>query len=128
MDRAREQLAAAGEFTAEQGVAFKKFLERDLEQTTADMRSLGKEAEERLHPSRVGAGALSSLAKLLHATGSAVNSLSRKAEDALSYQTGELTTAGTLTCTACGQEVQLKATAHIPPCPKCHGTRYRKSY
>jgi isocitrate dehydrogenase len=128
MEVARAQLAAAGEFTAEQGEAFKKYLERDLEQTAEDFRALGQEAEERLHPSRVGAGALSSLARLLHATGRTMVSLSQRAEETLAYQTGEITTAGTLTCSACGQTVQLKATGHVPPCPSCHGTRFRKSY
>ncbi len=128
MELAREQLTATGEFTAEQGEAFKKYLKRDLEQTTQDIRSLGKEAEVRLHPSRLGAGALSSLAKLMHATGIAMSSLSRKAEQTLAYQTGELTTAGTLTCTSCEQKVQLKRTGHVPPCPRCHGTRFRKGY
>lgn len=128
MDLAREQLAAAGEFSTEQGEQFKSYLRRDLEQTADDMRRLGQEAQERLHPSRVGAGALSSLAKLMHATGDAMNSLSRKAEETLTYNTGELTTAGTLTCSACDQKVQLKDTGHVPPCPRCHGTRFRKSY
>ncbi|MEO8739815.1 MAG: hypothetical protein ABI537_08935 [Casimicrobiaceae bacterium] len=128
MDRAREQLSAAGEFSAEQGALYKKYMQRDLEQTAEDMRTLGKQAEERFHPSRVGAGALSSLAKLLHATGTAMTSLSRKAEGALAYMTGEVTTAGTLTCTSCAQTVQLKSTGRVPPCPKCHGTVFRKGY
>jgi hypothetical protein len=107
---------------------FKTYLKRDMDQTAEDMRWLGQEAEERLHPSRLGAGALSSMARLLHATGSALSSVSRKAEEVLSYQTGELTSAGTLTCTACWQKVQRKATGRIPPCPRCHGTRFRKGY
>lgn len=128
MEGAREQLAAAGEFSAEQGETFKKFMRRDLEQTAEDMRVLGQEARERLNPARLGAGALSSMAQLLEATGSALHSLSRKAEDALRFKTGEITAAGTLTCVACGQKVQLKRSAHIPPCPSCHGTEFRKGY
>lgn len=53
---------------------------------------------------------------------------SEKAEAALEYTTGEVTTAGTLTCLACGQKVQLKSTGVVPPCPSCHATRYRKGY
>jgi Zn finger protein HypA/HybF involved in hydrogenase expression len=128
MDLAREQLAAAGEFSTEQGEQFKRYLRRDLEQTADDVRWLGQEAQERLHPSRVGAGALSSLAKLMHAAGDAMNTLSRKAVETLTYNTGELTTAGTLTCSACDQKVHLKRTGHVPPCPRCHGTRFRKGY
>lgn len=128
MEGAREQFAAAGEFSAEQGEAFKKFMRRDLEQTAQEMRVLGQEARERLSPARLGAGALSSMARLLEATGSALQNLSRKAEDALHFKTGEITAAGTLTCTKCGQTVQLKRSAHIPPCPSCRGTEFRKGY
>jgi isocitrate dehydrogenase len=128
MESAREQLSAAGEFSAEQGEVFKQFMRRDLEQTARDMRALSQEARERLHPARLGAGALSSMARLLEAAGSALQSLSRKAEDALRYTTGDITTAGTLTCTHCGQAVQLKRTSKIPPCPKCHASEFRKGY
>jgi Zn finger protein HypA/HybF involved in hydrogenase expression len=128
IDMAREQFATAGEFSAEQGEAFRKYMRRDLAQTESDMRSMGEAAAERLHPARLGAGALSSMARLLQATGSALQNLSHKAEDTLHFNTGEITAAGTLTCTKCGQKVQLKRSAHIPPCPSCHGTEFRKGY
>lgn len=128
MDVAREQFSAAGEFSAEQGEVFKQFMRRDLEQTGQEMRALGKDAKERLHPARLGAGALSSMARLLDAAGSALQFLSRKGEEALHYSAGDITAAGTLTCMKCGQKVQLKHTAQIPPCQSCHGTEFRKGY
>jgi isocitrate dehydrogenase len=128
METAREQIAAAGEFSAEQGELFKKYMRRDLAQTEQDMLALGKEAKERLHPARLGAGALSSISRLLDATGAALQSLSRHTEEALTFNTGDITMAGTLTCTQCGQKVQLKHTTRIPPCPSCHGTQFRKGY
>lgn len=128
MELSRQQLTAAGEFSAEQGEVFKRYLRRDFAQTKEEMRQLGEEAKEYLNPARVGAGALSSLAKLLHAAGGAMTALSAKAEDALVYQTGEITMAGTLTCSACGHKVQLKATGVVPTCPSCQGTRFRKGY
>lgn len=128
METAREQLHAAGEFSAEQGEVFKKFMRRDLDQTAEDIATLGQEAREHLHPARLGAGALSSIAKLLEAAGATLQNLSHKAEDALHYKTGEITTAGTLTCIRCGQQLHLKRTAHVPPCPSCNGTQFRKGY
>ena len=128
IEMAREQFAAAGEFSAEQGETFRKYMRRDLAQTEADIRTLGQEAAERLNPARLGVGAFASMAKLLQATGSALQNLSQKAEDALHFKTGEITAAGTLTCTKCGQKVQLKQSSHIPPCPSCHGTEFRKGY
>lgn len=128
MELSRQQLTVAGEFSAEQGEVFKRYLRRDLEQTAKDMRQLGEEAKEHLNPARLGAGALSSLAKLLHTAGGVMTALSAKAEEALVYQTGEVTMAGTLTCSACGHKVQLKATGIVPACPACQGTRFRKGY
>jgi isocitrate dehydrogenase len=127
-EQARQQMEAAGEFSAEQGEAFKRFLRRDLEQTGADMQRLGKEAKVSLHPARVSAGALSSLAKILGATGDMLTSLSEKAEHALAYQSGEITMAGTLTCSTCGNVVHLGKTSVVPVCSKCQGTTFRKGY
>ncbi|HKB59259.1 MAG TPA: hypothetical protein VKC56_04350 [Gallionellaceae bacterium] len=128
MERAREQMTAAGEFTSDQGETFKRYMRRDLEQTREEMRQFGESAKETLHPARLGAGALSSLSKIMKAAGHALAELSSKAESALEYESGEVTMAGTLTCLACGEKVQLRHTAVVPECPKCGGTRFRKSY
>ena len=128
MDAARQQFSAASEFSAEQGELFKQYMRHDLAQTQRDMRALTEESKEHLHPARLGAGALSSLARMLEVAGSAMQSWSRKAEDALHYGTGNITTAGTMTCVKCGQTLQLKHTSRIPPCPSCSGTQFRKGY
>ena len=128
MDQARQQMEAAGNFSAEQGEAFKRFLLRDLEQTGIEMQRLGKEAKVSLHPARVSAGALSSLAKVLGAAGSMLTGLSEKAEQVLEYQSGEITMAGTLTCSGCGKVVRLDKTSVVPVCDKCQGTTFRKGY
>jgi len=128
LDKAREQLTSLGEFSAEQGEVLKEHLARDLDQTISDAQRLGEEAKVILHPARLGAGALSSLASVLELTSNALHSLSNKTKETLTYKTGEVTSAGTLTCQACGQKIQLKKTGHVPPCPKCNSTMFHKSY
>lgn len=128
LEKAHEKMAAPGEFSAEQGEDLKKYLARDLGQTMADARQLGEEARERLHPARSGAGALSSIANALELTGNALHSLGEKAKEKLTSKTGEMTSAGTLTCQKFGQQIQLKSTGHVPPCPKCNGSLFDKSY
>ena len=128
MDKASAQMTALGEFSAEQGQEFRRYLSRDLEQTVADAQKLGDEAKDKLHPARLGAGALASLASVLEFTSQALHSLSDRTKQALTYKTGEITTAGTLTCQACGQQVHLKHTGHVPPCPRCSGTVFSKGY
>lgn len=128
LEKAHEQMTALGEYSAEHGAELKNYMARDLDQTIADAQHLGEEAKERLHPSRLGAGALSSLASALELTSNALHALSEKTKEKLTYKTGEVTSAGTLTCQACGQSIHLKVTGHIPPCPNCSGTQFNKSY
>ncbi|OIO74564.1 MAG: NADP-dependent isocitrate dehydrogenase [Zetaproteobacteria bacterium CG1_02_53_45] len=125
MEKARKQLTAAGTFSEEQGKNLKSFLERDFAQMATTMR---KEAKEKLNPSRVSAGAISSLSALLSAAGNALTSIAERTQKAVSCRSGEITSAGTLTCDACGHELHFKKTGRVPPCPKCHATEFGKSY
>ena len=43
------------------------------------------------------------------------------------YHTGEVTGPGSLVCVDCGQMVHFNTTSHIPPCPKCHHTVFRRA-
>jgi isocitrate dehydrogenase len=128
LEKAREQLTALGEFSTEQGQELKQYLARDLDQTISDAQKLGEEAKEKLNPARLGAGALASLSSILELTGNALRTLSDKTKEKLSYKTGEITSAGTLTCQTCRQEVHIKKTGRVPPCPKCSGTLFSKGY
>lgn len=128
LEKAHEQMAALGEFSAEHGAELKKYMARDMDQTIADAQHMGEEAKERLNPGRLGAGALASLAAVLESTGNALQSLGEKTKENLTYKTGEVTSAGTLTCQACGEAMHFKETGHIPPCPKCSGTLFNKGY
>lgn len=128
LDKAQEQLTAIGEFGSEQGAELKQHLARDLDQTISYAQQLGEDAKERLQPTRLGAGALSSIVTVLDLAGNALHSLSSKTKETLTYRTGEMTSAGTLTCQSCGQKVQLKKTGRVPPCPKCHATLFSKGY
>jgi len=128
LDSAREQLTDAGEFSSEQGRAFKEFLRRDIEQTSIHIKQLGSDAKEYLNLSRLGVGALASLSLLLDKAEDAVSFLREKTDKVLIFKTGEITSAGSLTCMDCGKSMQLKKTGHIPPCPKCANTKFRKGY
>jgi len=125
MEKAREQLTVAGTFSEEQGKNLKTFLERDFSQMATTMRD---EAKEKFNPSRVSAGAMASLSTLLGAAGTALSSVAERTQKATSCRSGEITSAGTLTCIACDHELHFKKTGRVPPCPTCHATEFRKSY
>jgi isocitrate dehydrogenase len=128
LDKAKDELVAAKEFSAERGEELRRYLAQDLEQTLDAARHLGEAARQRLDPARLEAGALASLAGVLERAGKAMLDLGRKAKSSLTCKTGEITSAGTLTCQACGEQLHFGRTARIPPCPKCNGTVFTKSY
>ncbi len=42
------------------------------------------------------------------------------------YHTGEMAGFGTLICDDCGEKLHFHKPARIPPCPKCHETRFHR--
>jgi len=45
----------------------------------------------------------------------------------MTFRTGDITTAGTLTCAGCGWTVRTTRTTVLPPCPQCTETAYHKT-
>ena len=125
LEKARKQLTSAGAFSEDQGLKLKKFMERDFAHMATEMRD---EAKEKLDPSRLSVGALSSIASLLRGAGSMLSDVANRADRNLKCRSGEITTAGTLICSACGHEIHKKKTGRVPPCPKCHATEFKKTY
>ena len=128
LERAKAEMIAAGEFGREQGERLKAFLIRDLQATSENALKMGETAREMLEPHRVAAGIQSSLAKILETVGSTFEEWGSKLESRLDYKTGEITSPGTLTCKKCESSMKMLKTGRIPPCPKCQGTDFRKSY
>jgi hypothetical protein len=128
LDKAKAEMIEAGELGTEQGERLKAFLIRDLQATSEDALSMGKTAREALEPQRVAAGIQSSLAKILEAVGSKLGDWGSKLESGLDYKTGEITSPGTLTCKKCESSMKMLTTGRVPPCAKCQGTNFRKSY
>jgi len=128
IEKAKTEMIAAGEFGSKQGERLKAFLIRDLKATSDAASKMGETAREMLDPHRVSAGIQSSLAKILETVGGTLEEWGSKLESGLDYKTGEITTPGTLTCKKCGSSMKILNAGHIPPCHKCRGTEFRKSY
>jgi hypothetical protein len=128
LEKAKEEMISAGDFTAEQGKRLQGFLSRDLEATSKHITRMGRTLKEALEPQRVSSGIQSTLANIFDALGDTLKDWASKAEERLSYRTGELSSPGTLTCDNCGSQIRMTSTGRVPPCAKCHGTKFRKSY
>jgi len=126
MEKARIELVAAKELTAEQSEELKAFLQRDLEQTLNDFHQLSESAKEKLGVKKLEVGALKSIAATLENAGSALQEMGKKAKKTLICNTGEITSAGVLSCESCGEILHFEKTGRVPPCPKCKKTTFTK--
>jgi Zinc-ribbon containing domain len=128
IDTTAERLAALGTFTREEGARAGRFLKRDLASLRTNFVLAGETIQLNMDPSRLSGGFTDLAAHLFNRTGNQFHEWAARSEEALEFNTGEVTGPGTLTCTDCGTKLHLKRSSHIPPCPKCHKTDFRKSY
>jgi hypothetical protein len=128
LEKAKEEMIAAGDFGKEQGKRLQAFVRRDLEATVGHVSQMGQTVKEALEPHRVASGIQSTLAHILDALGDTLKDWSDKTEEKLSYRTGEMSSPGTLTCLNCESQINMTKTGRVPPCSKCRGSKFRKSY
>ena len=126
-DKARQALKASGIYTAEvvqkAGVSLQKDLAsssialgkgwHDFSEKSADVFEAWRDR---------GAIFLGHAAK---AVGEWLEDVGEKGEHP-TYHTGDMAMNGAFTCRACGEHIELKNTGHIPPCPKCFKTEFRR--
>jgi len=128
MEKAKEEMLAAGDFGSKQGEKLKSFMQRDLIISQKYASKAGEAAKKTLEPHRVAAGIQNTIAGILETVGGRLESWGEKLEDGLNFKTGEITTPGTLTCKRCEKKIKMHGAGHIPPCPECQGTEFHKGY
>ena len=130
IDLAKEKAVELGELSREEAVRIGDYLRRDLEDAGEYLADSGSElsswlhfdvelVEDRLWEVFTAAADQTKLAYL---------DLAQRAQRASEFHTGELTTVGSLRCNACGELLHFHGTSHIPPCPKCHNTRFTRMH
>jgi len=151
VDRAARELRELGEHSKETVARVTETLKKDLASTAEALRprveALAGDAERLRGELRSRGGAFWQEAtegtsaflevsrdkggELLVKVSRAVAEWSRlfgdKLDGMLVYHTGEVTHGGEFRCTGCGATVGLKKPGHLPPCPKCHGTEFRRA-
>jgi len=128
MDKAKEKIAEATELTGEEIEKVSDYLARDLhdaaEYIAVGERELGDWL--RIDALYIEDKLLDMFSHMVDETGLALEQIRQNAEQADSWHTGEITGIGTLVCKECGEVLHFKKTGHIPPCPKCHHTKYSR--
>jgi len=127
IDDSRARLRQAGEYTVDS-------IDKALASLEKEMIAAGQRIGARLeNVSERGTDVFSIWrdrgSQFLGRAASAVGDWVRQASARLvlqTYRTGEIASEGAFECTSCGERVQLKTPAHMPLCPKCRKTEFRR--
>ncbi len=107
-DYLKRDLNEAGEFLSENGRQLKEWLKFDLEFAEVKLAELFASVADR--------------------TRVELDALAERARRVGIWHTGEITGIGILICSECGEKLHFEKTGRIPPCPKCHGTTFKKAF
>ncbi len=128
--RAQKKAIELGELSGEEAIKIGDYLKRDLD-AAADYLA-GPDAQElvdwlKFDIELIEDRLLEMFLSVADQTKVELLALEERAAHADEYHTGEITGPGTLVCTACNEQLHFHQTGHIPPCPKCHATAYKRS-
>ncbi|MGD8741958.1 MAG: zinc ribbon-containing protein [Granulosicoccaceae bacterium] len=129
LQEAREAMSELDELGREDLEKVSNFLRRDIESAGEWLGEHGHELKDwaRFDLALAEQQLLSAFSNVADRTTFELKQLEMRAAMRGEWHTGEITTIGTLTCTECGEELHFHHTGHIPPCPKCKGTRFTRS-
>jgi predicted RNA-binding Zn-ribbon protein involved in translation (DUF1610 family) len=129
IDQARERAVELGELSREEAERLGQYIQRDMEDAANFLADTGEEIrgwlgfDLRLVESKL----LDLVSNVADQTSLQLRELREQARRADLYRTGEVTGPGTLVCTGCGKEMHFHKTGHIPPCPACKTTEFRRA-
>jgi hypothetical protein len=126
---AKERAVELGELTREEADRIAAYVERDMHDAATFITDSGKGLADWLQfdLQYIEDRFLEMFQNVADKTRVELAALAHRAEHANDYHTGEVTGPGTLACQMCGQALHFHKTGHIPPCPKCKGTLFRRT-
>lgn len=130
LDDARDKAVELQELTREEADRIARYVERDVQDAAEFLADSGQEFRDwlRFDMELIQDRFLDMFAGMADQTGQALRDIADRAREASTYHTGEITAPGVLECTACGELLHFEKTGHIPPCPKCQHTQFRRQH
>ena len=128
LDKTLEKVSELEEVTMEEANAISRYLKKDIELAADFLQKSGKAATDWLkfdlqYAEQKFAELFSETVDMTHFE---LDELEAELEDSAEWHTGEITGIGTLVCKECDEQLHFKKPGHVPPCPKCANTRFRK--
>ncbi|HIF18275.1 MAG TPA: hypothetical protein EYG50_00825 [Cycloclasticus sp.] len=128
LEHAKEKAVELGELTKEEANKVADYLKRDLDDVSVYLQETKEEFSQWLSfESALVEGKIGDwIESVADKTKLEWDKLSLDAIKSTLYHSGEVTGPGTLQCISCEQTLNFKKTGHIPPCPKCHKTEFKR--
>ena len=134
IDKATEKASEIGELTKEEVEKIGSYIQRDLEQAGEYLSEYvainGPQLENWIKDELEFAELefADMFANLADKTRLELDALAERARQVGVWRTGEITNVGVLYCQNCDEVLHFKKPGHIPPCPKCKGTEFKKVF
>jgi hypothetical protein len=128
IEKAQETAVELGELTRDEAEDIGAWLYRDLVAAGSHFKASGSDfgAWLRFDTALVEQRLWDLFSRAADRTSLALLDFREQLERAAHYGTGQVTGPGTLACENCGKQLHFHAIGHIPPCPKCHHTRFER--
>lgn len=134
IEKATEKASEVGELTKEEAEKIGGYIKRDLEQAgdylseqaSKNSKQFENWAKDELEFAEVQFAEM--FATLADKTRIELDALAERARQVGVWRTGEITNVGILYCKNCDEILHFKKPGHIPPCPKCKGTEFKKVF
>jgi len=128
LQQAQEKAVELGELTREEASKVAGYLKRDLDDVSIYLEETQQEFSEWLaFESTLIEGQVGDwLNQVADKTTLEWDKISLAAMKAQLYYSGEVVGPGTLECVSCEHTLNFRKTAHIPLCPKCHKTEFKR--
>lgn len=127
LDAARQTAVDLKELTHDEAERIAYYLRRDLQDAAQHTRQSERELADwlRFDVELIEERMLDFFAPLADHTRVELERLALQARHR-GWHTGDVTAPGTLYCEVCGEEIHFHKPGHIPPCPKCKGSVFRR--
>jgi len=128
IQQAEQFMQELGEWTEEEVSLLSSYVKRDIHHMSQSLEQQNKQLSSwlQIDVDKVENSLLSILSHMTDQTRQELDHLRHLAEEAQHLHTGQVTSVGKITCTACGSSMDFHKAGRIPPCPKCHKTAFSR--
>ncbi|NOX42661.1 MAG: zinc ribbon-containing protein [Gammaproteobacteria bacterium] len=128
IDAAKDKISELGELTREEVDKIGDYLHRDLDDAGKFLQENGKELSDwlKFDIELIEDRFIDTFSVVADQTKVELALLADRANKVGVWKTGEITGIGTLVCKSCGEELHFHKPGHIPPCPKCKASEFKR--